>query len=384
MRILYHHRTLADGAEGIHIAEMVAAFRSLGHDVQMTGTEPSPDQKHPGGIIHACRRALPETIVQAAALAYNAPEFLETSRHIRRFRPSLLYKRHGRYDVGALAAAHRYGVPAVLEVNAVYSAQPYRDFEPLLLQPVAERLERRAFGLATVITAVSTPLARQVERLTHGPVRVLPNGADPDRFNPARANPARVRTAHGLGARLVIGWSGILRQWHGLDLLLDALATLPHAVLLIVGNGPERAAIEQRAAAAGLRDRIVITGRVPHREMPDHIAAMDVAVVADERTGIASPMKLLEYMAMGRAVVAPRLDNIRDLVDDGVNGVLFAPGDARALADALQPLTADLERRRALGARARAKVEAERNWRAIAEQVIAAVGARTASQQKSA
>ncbi len=154
MRILYHHRTLADGAEGVHISEMVTAFRSLGHQVHVTGLEASPDRKHPAGLIHAVRGALPETMIQATALAYNVADYIDTSRDIRRFRPSLMYKRHARYDVAALAAAKRHGVPAVLEVNAVYSARPYRDFEPLLLLPIAERLERRAFTSATAIVAV--------------------------------------------------------------------------------------------------------------------------------------------------------------------------------------------------------------------------------------
>jgi glycosyltransferase involved in cell wall biosynthesis len=170
-----------------------------------------------------------------------------------------------------------------------------------------------------------------------------------------------------------VGWAGIIREWHGLELLLQALRLVPAAHLLIIGDGSARAAIERKAADLEVRDRLVITGRVPHEEMPDHLAALDIGVVADEKTGVASPMKLLEYMAMGRAVIAPRADNIRDLVTDGVDGLLFTPGDASDLAAAVSRLTHDPSLRRSLGDAARAKVVRERNWRGIAEDVLSAI-----------
>ncbi len=205
----------------------------------------------------------------------------------------------------------------------------------------------------------------------------MPNGADPELFDPAGADPRVVRERHGLGSRLTIGWTGILREWHGVELLLDALPLVPDACLLIVGDGPARAALEARAGApAGLQDRVVITGRVPHEAMRDHVAAMDIAVVADERTGIASPMKLVEYMAMARAVVAPRLDNIRDLVDDDVDGLLFAQGDAAALGAVFRRLAGDSALRERLGRAARRKVETTRNWRQNAIGVLGLVASR--------
>jgi glycosyltransferase involved in cell wall biosynthesis len=97
---------------------------------------------------------------------------------------------------------------------------------------------------------------------------------------------------------------------------------------------------------------------------------MDVAVVAEDRTRVASPMKLLEYMAMGRPVVAPALDNIRDLVTDGVDGLLFSAGNARSLESSLARLASDASLRSALGAHARSSVHELRNWNRIAETII--------------
>jgi glycosyltransferase involved in cell wall biosynthesis len=273
-----------------------------------------------------------------------------------------------------LVEARRRGIPTVLEVNAVHSAPQRCEFEPLALRRLAERLERRAFELASVIVTVSTPLARQVRSLAAANVVVLPNGANPYRFDVRHADRAGVRARLGLGDRLTIGWAGILREWHGLDLLLEATVALPDARLLVVGDGPARATLEQRATSLGLGGRLVITGRVAYAEMPDYVAAMDIAVVSDERTGVASPMKLLEYMAMSRAVLAPRLENISDIVRHDGDALLFTPGSARDLSNMLRLLAENPGLRNELGKRARATVERERNWRRIAETVLTLPG----------
>jgi glycosyltransferase involved in cell wall biosynthesis len=373
MRILYHHRTLADGAEGVHIAAMVAAFRDLGHEVCVSGVTPAPAPETRHRVIGRVRTALPRAVFEVAAAGYNLLEYVQLRRLIGRFQPELLYARHARFGMAALAAARHLGVPSVLEVNCVFTSPDYERFEPHAAPRLARAFERRALALATVVAAVSTPLARAVQALGRADVAVIPNGADPDRFDPRRSDGLEVRARYGLDSAFTIGWAGILREWHGLELLLEAVVTLPTVTLLIVGDGPARQALERRANELGLQNRVVITGRVVHEDMPGYIAAMDIAVVADERTGVASPMKLLEYMSMARAIVAPAKENIRELIDDDVDGLLFEPGRADLLAAQLRRLVAARELRNAVGASARRKVEHERNWRSVAEHVLAVV-----------
>jgi glycosyltransferase involved in cell wall biosynthesis len=373
VRILYHHRTLADGAEGIHIAAMVEAFSALGHEVLALGVPPHEHVSSRRGMAQAVRDILPQAVFEVSSIALNGFDYLDVRRQIRRFRPNLLYKRHAKLDIGALAAAAHAGIPSVLEVNSLFTQGAYHEHEPIVLGQLALRFENRALALAKVVVAVSTPLARQTEMLGCRHAVVLPNGVNPATFNPRSADPARIRARHGLTPAVTIGWSGILREWHGLGTLLEAAAGVPGTQLLIVGDGPARADLERRVAALGMGARVTITGRVAHTEMPDYLAAMDVAVVADDRTGVASPMKLLEYMAMERAVVAPQLDNIRDLITDGINGLLFTAGDTAALHAVLRRLAADASLRDVLGQNARRAVERERTWRRNAERVISLV-----------
>ena len=379
MRILYHCRTLADGAEGIHIRSIVAAFRSLGHDVEISSVAESPSGASRAATADRIRRLLPRAGFELASTGLNAAEYLTVRRQIAQFKPDLLYARHARLGIGAIAAATHAAVPTILEVNALFTQGEYHVCEPISLKRLATAVERRVLRLATLVYAVSTPLAAQVLDLSGRQALVVPNGADPVKFDLRRTHPEKVRERYALGGRVTVGWSGIIRDWHGLDRLLESVAVIPQGHLLVVGDGPARAALEQQAKALGVTDRLSITGRVPHEEVPDHIAAMDVAVVSDDRTGVASPMKLLEYMAMSRAAVAPRLPNIQDVIHDGEDGVLFAPEDPNGLREALRRLAADAALRQRLGAAARQRVERDRNWIAIAQLVLDAV--RTASQR---
>lgn len=373
MRILYHHRTLADGAEGIHIAEMVAAFRDLGHDVRVMGLTSEAARGSQGGALTRVRNALPGPVHELAGAACNAAEYVAVRRAIDQMRPDLLYKRHARNDVAALEAARSRDVPAALEVNCLYSTAGYRRFEPLAFSALTAAMERRALALASVVLAVSSPLADQIRALGRGNVQVLPNGANPVTFRPSGTGTRDARARLGLPEAVTLGWAGIIREWHGLELLLDVLADLPGTVLLVIGDGPGRPGFEARATQRGLARRIVFTGRVPHRSMAAHLEAVDIAVVPDERTGIASPMKLLEYMAMGLTVVAPDVPNIRDLVVPGTEGLLFRAGDARDLSTTIGRLAANPALRRELGGNARIKIERDRNWRHNAELVLGLV-----------
>lgn len=374
MRILYHHRTLADGAEGIHIQEMVEAFRELGHSVEMQAlAKPAARGSGHAGLLSTVRARLPPLLYEAAGLGFNLVEYRRLRTRLKRSRPDFVYKRHALFDVGTLLAARAERVPVVLEVNRPYSAESYSAFEPIIFAHTAARLERVAFDAATVIAVVSTPLKTLVLGQGIGEEKVLltPNGANPVRFTADREAGHAVRHRFGFDDRTtVVGWVGILREWHRVDLLIDALASLPAMRLMIIGDGPDQARLEGVAVAKGVASSVLFTGRVRHDEMPAHIAALDVAVASDDRTGFASPMKILEYMAMAKPVVAPRMSNIEDLISDGEDGLLFTPGDTGELLSILRNLQNDPQLRERLGAAARAKVERERNWRHNALAVL--------------
>ena len=377
MQILYHHRTLADGAEGIHIREMIDAFAALGHEVSVASLAPISVPDARSRFWGRLKDMLPQALFELSAVALNCVDYVRFRRLLRRDRPAVVYKRHANYDLGLILAAKHARIPAILEVNCAYSSPEYDEFEPLTFRALACRFERAALRSATIVIAVSTPLAEYLRSLAgdHPHLLVVPNGANPLRFAPLQARPAEVRARLGLGSAIVIGWAGILRTWHRLDLLLDAIGALPHVVLLVIGDGPDAPRLKSLILQRGLHARVKFVGRIAHDEMAHYIAAMDIAVAAGDQTRHASPMKLLEYMAMERAVVAPRIRNIEDIVDDGVDGLLFAPDDADSLTEVLRRLLHDPALRARLGQAARRKVAHERNWMNNAATALEALAA---------
>jgi glycosyltransferase involved in cell wall biosynthesis len=270
----------------------------------------------------------------------------------------------------AQAAAHALRIPFVLEVNAplVDEAARYRGLEDARQRRL---WEAEVFRSADRVIAVSGAVRAHVVSSGVDPERVVVvhNGADLSAFE--NSSGAGVRARHGLGEHLVVGFSGSLKPWHGVDALVEAFALLPAGSrLLIVGDGPQREELGGLVAERGLTARAIFTGAVPHAEVPDHLAAMDIAVApySDQEDFYFSPLKLVEYLAAGLPVVATDQGDIREIV--GEAGILVPPDDREALAAALQRLAADRELRLTLSAAARERAQG-RDWAAVAGRVAA-------------
>ena len=171
----------------------------------------------------------------------------------------------------------------------------------------------------------------------------------------------------------VIGYVGAFVPWHRLDMLIDAACVLapayPHARWLLVGDGVERPRVESLLAERGLVGKFWMPGAVAHRFVPSYVSVMDVAVMPHSNV-FGSPMKLFEYMAMARAVVVPDVPAIREVIQDGVNGLLFRAGDPSAFCESLRRLLEEDELRRRLGERARQDVLEKHTWMHNARRVM--------------
>jgi glycosyltransferase involved in cell wall biosynthesis len=371
VRILYHHRTLGDAAEGIHIASMVEAFRKLGHEVKVFSLMPTGTgaRAEKGRWLGRLVKRLPRALYEIAEMGYNLKAYPELVRTIRRYRPQLIYDRYNLYNDCVMSAARATKVPAFLEVNTPYAYQR-RIYEQLSYPWLAARMEARTWRRADRVLVVSTPLKRVVMEagVPADRIDVLPNGVDLDLFDPRlRAEPA----GHEQGV-VRIGFVGSLRRWHGVELLLEAaepLAREGRARVVVVGDGPERAALEQQARERGIGSAVVFAGNVPHDRVPATIATFDIAV-SPRSVFYQSPMKILEYMAMKCAVVAPDAENIRDLVEPDREALLFRPDDLASLRDALNRLTGDPALRARLGEEARRGVEHRHTWLGNAQHVL--------------
>ncbi|KPV40024.1 group 1 glycosyl transferase [Thiohalorhabdus denitrificans] len=381
MRILYHHRTRGEDAQGVHITALCRAFEGLGHEVRLMG----PPLPAGGGRSDSGKRdnatllglPLPHWLYEVLALGYNVPAFFALAAAILRWRPDFVYERYALFGVAGRLAAGIFRVPFILEVNAPLS-QEMKDHGGLVFQGLARRVEDRLCAGATRTVVVSAAMRDLFVRrgLPEERFLVVPNGVDRERFHPGVDGEA-VRRELGLEDRFVIGFVGWIRPWHGVHDLVEAFARVvaqrKDAALLLVGDGPAVPELRARAAELGLADRVVFTGAVAREAVPGHVAAMDVAVQPDV-TPYASPIKLFEYLATGRPVVAPDRPNIAEVVGDGRQGLLFRPGNVEELAAQLTRLALDPGLRNALSMRAARAVEEQGfHWEANARRVLAVV-----------
>ena len=200
-------------------------------------------------------------------------------------------------------------------------------------------------------------------------IEFIPKGVDATRFRPD--GPTAREHLHLESRRVVIAVARLV-PLKNLRLLIEAVAKvcvrLPDTQLLIVGDGPERAAVRARVAELGLTDSVTFAGSVPQGDLPLFYRAADVFALSSDFDN--SPNVVLEAMASGLPVVATDVGGVRDFVAEGIGGAVVPPGNATALANALERYLAQPDRARAAGTHNRLKASAEFSWRGSALQLL--------------
>ena len=275
----------------------------------------------------------------------------------------------------AIKVARRRGIPVVYEIRAFWedaAVDHGTTREGSLRYRLTRRLETRAIRLADHVFTICEGLRADIvaRGVAAAKVTVIPNAVDVDAFSLGGAPDDELKARLGLSGCTVIGFIGSFYAYEGLDLLLDALPLilrqLPAARLLLVGGGPQEAALKARASGLGIAERVVFTGRVAHHEVQRYYDLVDVLAYPRHSmrlTELVTPLKPLEAMAQGRLLVASDVGGHRELIRDGETGVLFAAGSAASLAAAIVALHNSREAGPALRAAGRRFVESERTWR---------------------
>jgi glycosyltransferase involved in cell wall biosynthesis len=403
MKILYLSADLGvdpagHGGGSIHIRSFTRALADLGHRVTLVCSS-ATDEKMFGPDLSATVRLVPlgkwnrvlarclrQTGRIKSGPARGHSDFVralhnfriadQSNAAAREIKPDVIYERYSLWGVSGLWLAKKLAIPLILEVNAplVYEQQRYRS--GLTSPPLARWVERRIWQKADLLIAVSKSLRSQLEDSGVDPrrIQVLPNGVNLELFHVA-SSPNPLRKDLNLDGHFTVGFVGTFRPWHGVELLLTAFQDLhrvdPRTRLLLVGDGPLRSRFEEQVRNAGLQGAVIFAGRVAHQDVPRYLAAMDVAVAPypalDEF--YYSPIKLFEYMAAGRAVVASRIGQIAEILRNGENGLLFEPGDRAGLLRCLQRVRQNVTLRNELGRRAVAACS-EYTWSGNAARVI--------------
>jgi len=392
LRILYHHRTLAEDGQAVHIRALIAAFRALGHEVREVSLVARDARAQPAGATGSGSGGSRSRYAWVAHAPRFARELLEYGygraargsvlRAARAFDPRFLYERYAFGNTAGVRAARVLAKPLVLEVNSPMVLE-LAQTRGLSFPHLARRIEGRIFRSATLVCAVTGVLRDMLveQGVARERILVTQNGVDLERYVHREGARPLARAALGLGpeaaGELVLGFVGFYRDWHRLDLVLSAMGApeLAATRLVLVGEGPARAEVERVAAERGLSARVHFAGPRPHGEVPALLRAFDVGLVPAINP-YASPLKLFEYMAAGLCVIAPDQPNLREVLAHETDALLVASGDRDSLQGALVRLAGDAPLRARLGAAARAKVAAlDLTWQGNARRVIEAVEA---------
>ncbi|WEN15375.1 glycosyltransferase, exosortase A system-associated [Rhodanobacter sp. AS-Z3] len=278
----------------------------------------------------------------------------------------------------ALAVGRSTGIPVVYEVRAFWEDAAVdqgtaREWGPRYR--LTRALETRALKRADAVTTICDGLRGDMLKrgIAADKITVIPNAVNLSEFRFTATADPQLLQQYGLTRGNTLGFAGSFYAYEGLDLLLRAMpaviSAVPKARLLLLGGGPQEAALRALAAELGLDHVVHFTGRVPHSEMTRYYSAMDVMVyprTSMRLTDLVTPLKPLEAMAMGKLVVASDVGGHKELIRDSHNGHLFPAGSFEALARCLIKQLQTPEAWPEVIANGQAYVANERNWQASA------------------
>ncbi len=352
----------------VHVQEVIRAFRQRGDEVTVFATRLG--QKAPSDLKNVACHQLALSSGKRGPQRERALTNLngELRKGLELAGPfDLIYERYSLFGFAAMRFARQTGSPGILEVNAplILEQQSHRT---LYNKHLAIKLTAVCLKDADSVIAVSPAVAGYVSQFSGMRKRavVVSNGVNVSRFTVKQF-------AGQTDQPVVIGFIGTLKPWHGVQHLLSAVSRLraqfSNVILQVVGDGPMRGQLERQLARYSLEIQRSTRwlGAVPNERVPQVLSQFDIAVAPYPHLTnfYFSPIKIFEYMAAGLPVVASRIGQISQIVEDAVHGVLYPPNDIAALTESLLYLCQNPSARQQMGSAGRRKVEQHHTWESV-------------------
>ena len=378
-----------NGTKGgsIHIREFVSALTKTGIDVRIIANLGDLESMVFNGVsaINLPRSSdipddakftgsnnAPVYLNELQGMAQNEVliELLEKTFNSNPF--DLIYQRYSLFSTAGIDFAMRLNIPLVLEINAPL-IQESRNYRKLYLERTAVACEYYVFSKASHIVTVSRELRDYVLGIVPGaPVTVIPNGVDVERYRNSSMNPPASDKEE-----TVIGFVGNIRPWHGVENLIEAFAGLTkienNIKLLLVGDANKmESRLKKIIKKSAIEDKVILAGPVAHADIHHMLGTIDIAVAPypDLDNFYFSALKIFEYMAAGKAIVASRIGQISEILENGKTALLVAPGNIDELKTALAELIKRPELRSRIAENAREEAVKNHSWTKRVTQIL--------------
>ncbi len=342
MKILYHHRIASKDGQFVHVEEIANAFIEQGHKLKFVAPSlnDNSDFGHDGGFVTKLKKLLPRSLYELLELSYSFWIFIKLVKTIKQFKPEFIYERYNLYQPAGIWASKLFNIPLLLEVNAplVYERKTYSG---LFLVKFAKWIENYTWKNATHTLPVTNELADHLREagVTEQNITVIHNGVRQEFIDQMLAKPINENKKE-----IVIGFTGFIHPWHGLDKAINAIAQHKELALKLVcvGDGDILPELKQQAKELGIADKVEFKGLVTRDEVLDYVEKFDIALQPDV-TEYASPLKMFEYMAVGSVIIAPDCPNIREILSDET-AIFFTKGDQASFIEQLNETINKIEK----------------------------------------
>jgi len=333
MKILYHHRIASKDGQFVHVEEITNAFIEQGHELKFVAPSlnENSDFGHDGGFVTRLKKLLPRAAYELLELSYSLWIFIKLVKAVKEFKPDFIYERYNLYQPAGVWVSKLLNIPLILEVNAPLVEERSR-YSGLALVKFAKWVENYTWRNASHTLPVTEVLAEYLSEagVKEQKITVIHNGVKQQFINEML-----VKSVKKGRKEIVIGFTGFIHPWHGLDKALIAIAkhkNLP-LKLVCVGDGNILPELKEQAKSLGISEKIEFAGLVTRDRVHDYVEKFDITLQPNV-TAYASPLKMFEYMAVGSVVIAPDCSNIREILTEDT-ALLFKKNDQKSFVECL-------------------------------------------------
>jgi glycosyltransferase involved in cell wall biosynthesis len=359
----------------VHVREMANALAALGQEIIVYAPLKGEGNEFSHKIVGAKRFKKKWIPRDLRLILSNMNLFRACRKQFRLNSPHFIYERYGLYGWAGMRLARIFSIPLFVEINTLLAEEEKgRLHFPGLAKVFETTILKRADAVCCNSEIMRSLL---LERgIKDEKILVTPNAINLKKFN-SKVDGGEIRKRYKLEEKVIVGFVGILKRLWGIYTIVECAQLVfqrrNDLHFMVVGSGKEFEDIERLIETNGLSGRFTLTGGVSHSDIPKYIAAMDIGIAPYCRKDPfhGSAMKIFEYMAMTKPVIASAQGQIKTVINHGENGLLIEPDDADGLAKAILKLRGDKTKMSTMGMKARATVK-NYTWEVNARKVLAA------------